>query len=154
MLRLSSKFQKISPCSFLSRGRFITILAHFLKIWPKNIGPSLCKNKFDDIFFFHPELSLYAMLRLLTKFQKISPCSFLSRGRYITILSHFIKIWPKNMGPSLCKNKFDDIFFFFHHELSYVMLSLLSKFQKISPCSFLGKGRFIAILAHFLKISL
>ena len=115
----------------------------------------MCKNEFDDMFFFHHEYkSSYAMFSLSSKFQNILLCSFLSRERFIPILAHFVKISPKNMGPSLCKNLFDDIFFF-HHELSsYAMLRLSSNIQKISPCSFLSRGRFIPILAHFLKISL
>ena len=211
MLSLLSKFKKISPCSFLRRGRYIPLLAYFLLIFLTNIEafivqktksmtysffimnyllllwllyyqnfkrfyrvvflgedaiyhfwhilyrifsqivrPSLCKNEIDDIFFFHHELSSSAMLSLLSQFQKISPCRFLRRGAIYHFGHIFYRFLSRIFRPSLCKNEIDDIFFF-HHELSSsAMVTLLSKFKKISPCSFLRRGRYVPLLAYFL----
>ena len=58
------------------------------------LRPSLWKkNEFDDIFFFHDELSSYPMLSILSQFQKISPWSFLNRGRFIPSLKHFLNFY-------------------------------------------------------------
>ena len=103
MLSLLSKFQKISPYSFLSRGRFIPILVLFLKISPKNML-AFVEQKINSMTysFCHHDLSPYAMLRLLRKFQKISPCSFLSRGRFIPFLAHFLKSFVQEYGGLHC----------------------------------------------------
>ena len=155
MFSFLSRFEKNSPCSFVSRGRFIPTLAHFLKISLTNIEAFIVQKQIRWYFlFFTSWIFFYDMLSLLSKFEKISPHTFLSRGRFIPILAHFLKILLKIWRSSLCKNEVDDTFFFHHELFSYAMLSLLSKFQKISPCSFLRRGRFIPILAHFLKISL
>ena len=144
-------FKRFHRVVFLEEGamyHFWHIVYRFLS---RILRPSLCKNEFDDIFFFHHELSSSAMVSLLSKFQKVSPCSFLRRGRYIPLLAYFFyRFLSQILRPSLGKKEFDDIFFF-HHELSSsAMLSLLSKFQKISPCYLLRRGRYIPLLAYFL----
>ena len=146
MLSLLSQFQKISPCSFLSRGRFIPILVLFLKILLKNMEASIVQKRIRWHIIFHHELSSNAMLRLLSKFQKISPCSFLSRGRFIPILAHFLKISLKNIEAFIVQKRIR--WHFFHHEFSYVKFII-----KISK-DFLCGGRFVPILVLFLKISL
>ena len=112
--------------------------------------PSLWKNEFDDIFFFHDELSSYAVLSILSQFQKISPWSFLNRGRFIPSLKHFLNFY--NIEAFGVKKTNSMTYYFFHAELSnYATLSILSQFQKISPWSFLSRGRFILSLKHFLN---
>ena len=148
-------FKRFHRVVFLEEGAIYHFWHIFYRFLSQIVRPSLCKNECDDIFFFHHELSSSAMVTLLSKFQKISPCSFLRRGRYIPFLAyHFWHIFHRFLSriltPSLCKNEVDDIFFF-HHELSSsAMITLLSKFQKVSPCSFLRRGRYVPLLAYCL----
>ena len=122
----------------------------FYRFLSRIFWSSLCKNEIDDIFFLHHELSLSAILSLLSQFQKISPCSFLRRGAIYPFGHIFYRFLSRILSPSLCKIKVNDIFFF-HHELSSsAMVTLLSKFQKISACSFLRRGHYIPLLAYFL----
>ena len=155
MLSLLSKFQKISPCSFLRRGRYIPLLAYFFYRFLSQILRSLlCKNEFDDIFFFI--IMNYLLLLCLAyyqNFKRFHRVIYLEEGAIYHFWHIFYRFLSQIVRPSLCKNEFDDIFFF-HHELSSsAMLSLLSKFQKISPCNLLRRGRYIPLLAyHFWHI--
>ena len=143
-------FKRFHRLVFLEEGAIYHFRHISYRFLSQIVRPLLCKNELDDIFFFHHELSSSAMVSLLSKFQKISPCSFLRRGRYISLLAFFYRLLSQILRPSLCKDEFDDIFFFHHELFSSAMLSLLSKFQKISPCNLLRGGRYIPLLAYFL----
>ena len=144
-------FKRFHFVVFLVKGALFPFWHIFWRFRSKIWRPSLCKNEFD-IFFFHPELSSYAIFSLLSKHQKISPYSFVSRWRFIPSLAHFLKNSLTKIEAFIVQKRIR-WFVLFHHELSScALLSLLSKFQKFSSWSFLSRGRFIPILAHFLKI--
>ena len=211
LLSLLSKFQKFYPCSFLSRGRFIPILAHFLKISLKNMEAFIMQKRIQRHSFFIKNYLLMLCLVYYQIFKRFHHIVFLVEGalyqfwhiskdfaqeywslhcaktnsitysfffiNYVLMLClvyyqnfkrfhcvvflvegalfpfwHiFLRFRPKIWKPSLCKNEFDDIFFFHPELFSYVMFSLLSKHQEISPYSCVSRWRFIPSLAHFLK---
>ena len=81
-------FNRFHCVVFLVEGAVFQLwhFGTFSKDFTQKYRSRLCaRTNFDDIFFFHHDFSPYAMLRLLRKFQKISQCSFPSRGRYISL---------------------------------------------------------------------
>ena len=141
-------FKRFHRVVFLEEGAIYHFWHIFYRFLSPILRPSLCKNKFDNIFFFHHELSSSAMLSLLSKFKRFHRVVFLEEGAiYHFGIYFFYRFLSQILRSSLCKDEFDDIFFF-HHELSSsAILSLLSKFQNISLCSFLRRGRYIPLMA-------
>ena len=90
-------FKRFHCVVFLVEGAIYHFFRIFYWFLSRILRPSLCKNKIDDIFFFHHELSSSAMVTLLSKFKKISPCSFLKRRRYIPLLAYFLYISLTNI---------------------------------------------------------
>ena len=125
MFSLLFKFQKISPCSFRSRGRFTPILVLFLNISLKIWRPSLCKTNSKIYSFFHHDLYPYAMLRLISKFQNILP----NRGPFIPIFGTFSKDFAQKYGGHHCAKTNSMAFFFFI--TTYLLKQCLSYYQKL-----------------------
>ena len=90
LLLYYQNFKRFHCVVFLEEGTIYHFWHIFCRFLSRILRPSLCKNEFDDIFFFHHELSSSTMVTLLSKFQKISPCTFLRRGRYIPLLAYFL----------------------------------------------------------------
>ena len=103
-------------------------------------------------FFFHPDVSPYAILRLHRKHQSESVCKTESFDSFfVREMTHRgLKCVPV---CHLTDKKMSQVTQF-HIVTHFDFFCVLTKFQKILPCNFLRWGPFIPILAHFRKISL
>ena len=89
----------------------------FYRFLSRILSPLLCKNEFDDIFFFIMNYLLLPWLLYYQNFKRFHRVVFLEVGATYHFWHIFYRFLPGILRPSLWKNEFDDIFFF-HHELS------------------------------------
>ena len=92
------------------------------------------------VFFFHHELSSYAMLSLLSKLQKISLSSFLSRGCCKPTLAHFLEIWPENMEAFIVQTNSITYSFFIMNYLLMLCLVYYQNFKRFHCVVLLVEG--------------
>ena len=147
-------FKRFHRVVFLEEFAIYHFWHIFFRFLSEYSGLHCAKRNSMTYSFFIKNYLLLLWLFYYQNFKRFHCVVFLEEGALYHFWHIFYRFLLRILRPLLCKNEADDIFFF-HHELSSsAMLSLISKFQKISPCSFLRRGRFIPLLACFLQISL
>ena len=121
----------------------------FIDFSHKYCGLHCAKTNSMTYSFFIINYLLLLWLLCYKNFKRIHRVVFFEDGAIYHFWHIFNRFPSRNMSP-LCKKEFDDIFFFHHEWSSSPMVTLLSKFQKSSPCSFLRRGRYIPLMAYFL----